>query len=233
MFRPICVALAIAAAGLADPLAAQEQRQITVSGTGEVSASPDMATLRFGVVAADPKADAAMAEMSAALGQVMDALSAAGIAPKDVQTTAIDLSPRYESRDPERRTAPEISGFEARSTLSVTARDLDALGTLLDAVVSSGSNQIDGLSFGMQDGKSLANDARKAAVADALAKAELYAEAANVSLGAVQSISELSGTPIPQMKGRAIMMAADAPVPVAQGEVSLSAEVIVTIALTD
>lgn len=208
------------------PLAAQAQdlRTITVSGEGKVAHAPDMAMIEVGVMAEDPLANVALTKMSEQLSKVQARLSSApGIAPEDLQTSNLSLSPRY--KDGKYGEEDAILGFVASSTLHVRVKQLDQLGGLLDQVVQDGANTLGGLRFDILDPAPLVADARRAAVADARARAELYAEAAGVTLGPVLQLNEAGGYGRPQPEMMMYARAADSAVPIAQGEVSLSASV--------
>ena len=218
----ILISLGLAAAAMA----AETSPAITVTGRGEVAAAPDMATITLGVTSQAKTAGEAMDETSAAVAAILKALEAAGIAPRDMQTSDLSLDPVWSSRA-SNGAAPRIEGFTARNTLRVRVRDLDRLGGVLDDVLEVGANTFRGLSFGLQEPGPLTDQARTAAVADAQRKAALIAGAAGVTLGPVLSISESGGvSPQPVM-----MEAARAAVPVAAGEVSLSATVTMVFAL--
>lgn len=219
----------------ASPVAAQEigtpgmgRGHITVTGEGMVQASPDMATISLGVETEAATAAEAMDENSAALSGVMETLSAAGIAPRDIQTSGLNLSPVYEEyREGAPADGPRVRAFRAQNTVTVRVRALDQLGGVLDAAVGSGANTLYGLGFGLQDPQPKMDEARAAAVADARRKAELYAQAAGVTLGPVAAISEQGGMPVPMMEMRAASFAKDSGVPVSAGELDLSANVTV------
>ena len=203
---------------------ATELRTISVTGVGEVSMVPDMATIRAGVQTQDRRADVAIRENSEVMAQVFEQLKRANIAEKDIQTADLSLFPQYDNRSSGQGVG--ISHYVAQNTLIVRVRDLEALGAILDGINKSGVNRINGISFGMQNSDAAMENARKAAVADAMAKAELYAAAAGVVLGPLQSLTEPgAGSPVPRpmAMARAESMAMD--VPIAQGEVSLSARV--------
>jgi hypothetical protein len=155
---------------------------------------------------------------------VLERLASAGIEARDVQTTGLSVNPNwqhYSSGD-----APRISGFVANNGVTVRVRALDGLGAVLDAAVQDGANQLNGVEFGLQEPRPTQDEARRRAVADARARAELLAEAAGVKLGAIRSINETMAAPMPMP---AFRMAADAapaaPVPVAAGEVATTANV--------
>ncbi|WP_204114903.1 SIMPL domain-containing protein [Shimia biformata] len=209
-------------AGLSGPAFADAGR-IEVTGIGTVEAAPDMAVITLGAEAQADTARDAMQQVSDITHAILSRLGRAGIAPRDMQTSDLSLHPvwsNYNSGDTRR-----ITGFSASNRVTVRVRDMLALGGVLDAVLKDGANQFSGLQFTVQNPKPLMQDARRAAVADAREKAELYAEAAGVKLGAVVLISE-AGSPAPRPVMMERAMAADsAGVPVAAGEVSLEARV--------
>jgi len=212
--------LAISLAGAA--LAADPAR-ITVTGEGRVDAAPDMATITLGVTSQGTTAATAMAANSAQLAQVLANLKAAGIADRDLQTTGLALNPNWQSDD--NGSNPQIVGYVASNLLTVRVRALAGLGAALDAAVKDGANTVDGLSFGLADPEPVLDEARRRAVTDATRRALLLTEAAGVSLGAVVAINEGGGSFAPApMFGKAVGMTAEA-VPLASGEVSLSASV--------
>jgi uncharacterized protein YggE len=199
---------------------------MTVSGVGEVAAAPDMATISLGVTTEGMEAADAMRRNSEAMTAVLAAVAAAGVAERDVQTSSLSLSPRWEPPRPN-ETAPRVSGFVASNMVTVAVRDLGALGGVLDAVLDEGANTLHGLSFGVADDAELKDAARRAAVADATRKARVLAEAAGVTLGPVTEIVEGGGFGGPIANAR-MEMAMDGAPPVAPGELSLQATVTMT-----
>ncbi len=202
----------------------QTPRTIAISGSGEVTAAPDMASVTVGVVEQADTAGAALAANNTKMGALLTALKDAGIADKDVQTSNFSVNPRYEF-DQQKQTQKMI-GYEVSNQVTVRVRKLDQLGALLDTLVKAGSNQMYGISFSIADTAKLEDEARKRAYADAKHKADVYAAAAGVKVGKVLSLSESSGYR-PPMPVFARKMAADAApaVPVAAGEASVSASV--------
>lgn len=217
---------------LATATLAAENRVITTSGRGVVDAAPDMASLSVGVTHQATDAEDALMMTSEAVRDVIAQLEGLGIAARDMQTQGLSLQPVW-SR-PQGNAAPSrtITGFVASNALTIRVRDLATLGTLLDAVVSDGANTFNGLQFSLQDPEAAIAEARSAAVADAMAKAAQLADAAGVALGPVQSISENGATPRPvMMEMSSARMASD--VPVAPGEVSLSAQITMVFAIAE
>lgn len=211
------------AISLAGAAFAADPARITVTGEGRVDASPDMATISLGVTSEAPTAAAAMAANSVELGRVLANLRGAGIEGRDLQTSGLTLNPNWRSDD--NGSNGRIVGYIAANMLTVRVRALDSLGVVLDAAVKDGANTLNGVSFGLAQPEPVLDEARKRAVADALHRALLLTEAAGVALGAVVAISEGGGNFAPSPMFRMEGAMADAPVPVAQGEVSLSASV--------
>jgi uncharacterized protein YggE len=198
---------------------------ISVTGEGIVAAAPDLATVSLGVTMQGDTAAAAMAAGNSALQAVLERLKAAGIEDRDLQTSNLSLNPNWQSGDG--TTAPVIVGYIASNILSVRVRDLDKLGAVLDAVVTDGANTLNGISFGLADPDPVLDQARTEAVADARGRAELLVGAAGVKLGRILSIAESGGMmPMPAPMFR--MEAASDAVPVAGGEVGMSASVTIT-----
>lgn len=211
---------------------ADTNRVISVNGTATLEAAPDMATITLGVTQEAPEANVALAATSQAVADVIVRLQSAGVAERDMQTRGLSLQPVWSNRRNSDNDPPQITGFVARNALVVRVRDLAALGMILDRSVQDGANSFDGLQFGLQDPEPLQAEARKAAVRDAMARAAQLAEAAGITLGPVQSISESGGTPRPmQMEMASARMSAD--VPIAAGEVGIGAQVSMVFLILD
>lgn len=226
---------AVAAAVLAAPALAEDaySRTISVTGEGRIALAPDMAHLSLGVVGQDAAPGVALREMSEAMAAVMARMTAAGIAPADMMTGQLRLD---ENWDYSGATA-KFLGYAAATTLEVRVRDLDMLGTLIDAAVQDGANRLGGLRFDLSDRDTPLTEARRAAVADARARAELLAEGAGVTLGPLLSMSESSyyDQPQPYYDSREMLATAPggAPVPVAAGETEVRANVTMVYSIAD
>ena len=199
----------------------------TVSVTGEASISvpPDLAQIDSGVTTEAKTAREASEANNKAMGGVLQALKNAGIAEKDIQTSRLSLSPQSTpGRNPN---APfQITGYRASNRVTVTIRDIAKVADTIDVLVGSGANEISGISFMVSKASKLLDDARSEAIADARRKAEIYAKAANISLGAPISISEETAPgPVPYRKMAADMAAS---APVAHGQETLRVSVSVS-----
>lgn len=201
-------AILMLACTLATPAAAQDKGPptITIAGEGIVAARPDLATVSVGIVTQARNAQDALAQNSKLTAELIAATRQAGIAQRDLETQRISLHPQYAQPPQGSREAPRISGYEARNTLQVRVRDLDKLGALLDRLVTSGANQIGGIALSVAEPRPLLDQARAAAVKDALRKAELFADAAGLSVVRLLALEE-AGAEVP----RPLMRLAAAP----------------------
>ena len=204
-------------------------REIVVSGEGRVAVQPDVAVLSLGVTREARLAKDALDDTSREVAKVLEVLKRAGLAARDIQTSSVSLSPRWDR--PQNNTLPRVVGYIASNTLSIRLRDLEALGGLMDQVVGSGANQMNGLSFTLADRGPVEDEARAEAVKDAVAKARLLAEAAGVTLGPVRRITEGGGQGPVAGAFRSEAFAAD--VPVAAGEIDVRISVTVTFDIAD
>lgn len=225
---PLLAVLTVFAVAVPPALAADmaaEPRTITVQGTGEVATSPDMAEVTVGVTREAPTAEPALTGVATAMEHVLRAARSFDIADRDIQTRSVNVQPRY-ARPPGARPgeAAKISHYVATYQVHLRIRDIGKLGVILDALVAAGANQMHGVQFTLSDPKTAMDEARRKAVADARARAELYAAASGVKLGKVLRIAEAS-TAGP----RPLMMTASAiearSVPIAPGETTIRANV--------
>lgn len=227
------------AASAALPALAQEARPreavISVSAKGESSTAPDMAIVNLAVVKQAKTAREALDENNKAMADVLKALKEGGIAQRDLQTSGFSIQPQYNYPQPAngQPQQPELIGYQATNSVTVRIRDLSKLGAVIDQSVSLGINQGGDIQFTNDKPDDVMDEARKAAVANALKKARILTEAAGVKLGRVLEISENAVRPMPQPAYRATMMkeAADSSVPVEGGENTYSVTVNVTFAI--
>jgi uncharacterized protein len=165
-------------------------RTITVSGTGTVTTVPNEADFSFGVSDTAATANAALGANASRMNAVIAALKGQGVPSAAIQTSEISLSPNTNP------TGTRIINFTASNSVTVMTKAIAKSGSIVDAAVGAGANTVSGPSLTASDQVSLAQQALKAAVADARARAEAIAAAAHVGLGAVRSVTEVSSTPI-------------------------------------
>lgn len=194
---------------------------LSVSASAEATRVPDVATLSTGVVTQAADANAALKANSAQMNKVVAAIRAAGIAERDIQTSGININPQYRYAENQ---PPTITGYQASNTVNIKVRDIARLGEVLDALVASGANQVNGPSFEIDQPEAAYDEARQAALKKAQARAEMYAKSLGLRVRRIVSISEGGGfhPPVPMMKAMA-MDARMESAPVAPGETTLGA----------
>ena len=228
ILSPLLLAATLSLVPLTAALA--ETASLTVTGMATVETTPDLATLSLGVTTNGVTAGAAMAANSDALAAVIARLKATGVEDRDIQTTNLSLNPNWVTNAT--GTASEIKGYIATNMVSVRIRALDKTGAVLDAAIADGANAMNGLYFGLQDPRPSEDQARKLAVADAVARATLLSEAAGTKLGPILSINEGSmAQPMPAPMYR--MTDATSAVPVEAGALGISAFVTIVFKIGD
>jgi len=205
------------------------QRTITITGQGQVSVKPDIAVVDSGVVTQAKTAAEALAANTEAMQSVFAALKNLGIEDRDMRTSQFSVNAMHTR--PERGEAARISGYQVSNLVSVTLRDLDRVGEVLDRLVSNGSNELRGIRFQVEKPGPLMDGAREEAVKDALRKAKIYVAAAGVALGPVLTINEHGGGGRPQPMFARAMAMESSDVPIAAGEQTLSTSVTLVIGL--
>jgi uncharacterized protein YggE len=173
---------------------------LNLAAYGEARLPPDMATINLGVMTEAKTAAAAMSANAQRMSQVMSALQKSGIAAKDIQTSGLNLNAQYQY---EQNMPPRLTGYQASNQVTVVVHDLARLGSAVDATVSAGANQVNGIAFGLNDPTGAENAAREQAVKALQAKADLYARATAYRVGRLVSLSEGGGysapPPMPMM----------------------------------
>jgi uncharacterized protein YggE len=221
------------------PNSIQPETTVNVSAEARIDRAPDIAFVTAGVTEERATAKEAMAAQSSAMNGVFEALRAAGIADRDMQTSGLSLQPRYDYIETEDRTGmkrgqQKLAGYVASNQVTVRVRDLSRLGDTIDGLVSSGGNTLSGVNFAIDDDKKMRNEARAKAMKDAIAKAELYASAAGLRVARIVTITEgYEQSPQPMQMARMAM--ADSMMestPVAGGEVGVTANLSVMFELT-
>ncbi len=143
------------AQGTASPVQISQQPQgIWVSGTGEVSITPDIATLNLGVMTQETSVAQAQSEASDAMTKVMKALTDSGIAQKDIQTGYFSINQR--TRWDDSKQIDTVIGYQVTNMVTVKIRDTSKVGDIIDSVVQAGSNfiRINGINFSVEDPQS-------------------------------------------------------------------------------
>lgn len=203
-------------------------RQITVIGNGDAKGTPDTANVQLGVQTDGTTAREAMTTNNGQMQALIAKLKESGVADKDMQTSNLYISPRYDDK------GRDVIGYTVNNMLNVTIREVSKAGELLDKVVDAGANNIWGMSFSIDDPTTLQGAAREKAIADARTRAEAMAKAAGATVGQVISITENIGStpPVVYEQRMAAGAATDtASVPVQTGEQTITAQVQITFEL--
>ena len=209
---------------------------LTVTAEGHATRAPDLALFSAGVSTTGTTAGEALSANAVAMTRVIAALKAAGIEPRDIQTSSISLNPVYEQRPYNQAdtTPPRITGYTASNNVSVRQRKLATFGKVIDTLVSAGANQVNGPNFQLDHPDAALDEARVDAVTKARARAELYAKAAGLKVGRILSISEggQNDGPIARPFAPMLMARAEkAPTPVEAGEQDVTAQVTINFEL--
>lgn len=227
MIRTLITSTALAAT-LCLPAFAQTQQNeptLSLSESATVQMAPDFATVSSGVVTRAETARAAVRANAQAMSEVFGALRRAGVENDDMQTAQLSVSPVYSDRREPNQIERTIIGYEARNQVSAKVRDTDLVGQVIDAMVSAGANNINGVTFGAEDTDDALNAARREAIAGLLAKAELFADAAGFELCGIRNMGESNYRPQPVYESRMMSMDDGASTPVAAGQLTLTATV--------
>ncbi|SDK79731.1 SIMPL domain-containing protein [Paracoccus chinensis] len=197
---------------------------INVQGEGRASVAPDLATVSLGVTTQAPTAAQAMSDNATRQTAIIEALRAQGVAPADLQTQGLSLSPLQDySREGQ---PPVITGYQAQNIVTARIRDLPRLGAILDTMVGAGATDVQGITFSREDAAATEDRARTEAVTEARRRAEVIARAAGMELGPLVSLTDTSMTQGPRpMAMMARAADAEASTPVEAGELTLSAQV--------
>jgi len=168
-------------------------RTISVAGEGIVRLDPDTADVSLTVQSISTSLKTAQDNVTEGLASVTDVLTEAGVAPDDIATASYEIFPQNEYDD--NGNFEGISGFNVTATLTVTIRDIDTVGTILDAAITGGATGINGIRFYTDDPAVPASEARTMAITNARAKADELAAATGVRIVGVYSIQETSAPP--------------------------------------
>jgi uncharacterized protein YggE len=198
---------------------------ITVSASGKVTMTPDVARVSLGVAITKPTVKAARAAAATVMTNVIAAVKGLGVADADIQTVGLSLYPQYATGS-----STKIVGYTLGNQIQITVRDLDKADEVVDTAMAKGATDINGISFDIADPAKALNDARVAAIAQAQASAAAMATAAHVRLGAIVSITDTS-QPSPIYYGTMLRAAADAATPIQAGSQDVAAIVTVVFSI--
>jgi uncharacterized protein YggE len=230
------VILTLALAVVPASALAQQAREssppvIVVSSTSSVEAAPDQATVRLGVVRQAPTAQAAQDQTNRASQAVLAEIAKLGIPAQKIQTSRLTLTPMYAPQRPEGREAPRIASYNASNVVTIDLDNLAQIGPVIDAGLTAGANQLEGVRFGLKNDTLVREKALRQAVSDARRKAETMADALGVRLMGVLEANESGVSIVAQDESASALRYSravdNASTPVSPGELEVHASVTV------
>ena len=161
----------------------------SVTGTGKVSATPDIARISVGIEESGSTVKVAQDKMNTVINTVSESIKKLGIDKKDMKTTNYSINPQYDYTNGRQK----IVGYNAQTDLQIIVRQLDKVNSVIDSATGSGANTVGGISFDVEDKQKAENEARKLAVEEARQKAENAAKIAGFTLGRMVNYQESFG----------------------------------------
>ncbi len=223
MKHAFIAAALLGATALSAPAAAQQASitqtiagtRLDINATGEVTRVPDVAVISAGVVTRATTARSALQQAANRMARVRAALTRAGVADRDIQTSNISLNPdyAYENNKP-----PRLTGYNASNQLNVRFRDIANAGEILDALVAEGANSINGPTLTIDKPEAALDEARARAIATGRARADFYARSLGLRVVRVVSVSESGSNYAPPQPMMMRAEAADASTKIDPGE---------------
>lgn len=140
-----------------EPMVPASGAVLDVVAEGRTTRTPDLATIRAGVVTQAPSAAAALRANADRMARVLAALRRTGVAARDTATAQVSLQPQYRYGDNQ---PPVVTGYQATNSVSVRFRDVGKAGGILDALVAEGANQIDGPDLSLSEPDAALDEAR-------------------------------------------------------------------------
>ena len=212
------------------PTETEEYGEMSVSGSGKVYLTPDVAYINIGVQSESENVAEALNMNNEQAQAVANALIGLGVAQEDIQTTAFNVYPQmqYSPMGEEMGTK-----YMVDNTVYITVHDLQNLGTLLDTVVRSGANSINGISFDVTDKQSAISEARELAIQNAKSQAEELAAASGVEIVRIKYLSAYTNnTPYTVAEAKVYdSIGAGGNVPVSAGQLIISVDASITYAI--
>jgi uncharacterized protein YggE len=207
--------------------ASENQKTISLTGSGSASAQADQARINLGVQITSEFASEAINENAEKMSAVIEAIMALGVSEEDIMTTSYSVYPQYDWTENGR----VFKGYTVTNLVQITIKDLDIVGDVIDAAAVAGANQINGISFELSEVKreELKTNAYIAALTDAQDKADVIAETLGLTISGVQSVSEYSYSPVRSYdyleESVAMDGAARVSTPIVSGELSVTVSV--------
>lgn len=167
-------------------LPAMAESKINVNGTGEIRVSADTAVISLGVNARDKDVLKAQQKVNESIASIRTTLTGQGVKEENINTEFINIYVTYDYQNGEE----EFAAYNASSTLAIKITDMESIGSLIDAAFAAGANTLNGISFSASDTEEAKSEALKKAVEDAAKKADILAQASELKISGIESITE-------------------------------------------
>ena len=171
-----------------------ENQVITVSGTGEVYATPDVGLIDISVKTEARDVATATTDNSVKMNEILSFIKSSSIEEKDIKTTSFNINPVYAWEDKTGKRT--LTGYEVNQTINVKIRDLTKVGSIISGATEKGANDVSSLSFIVDDDEKVKEDAKNLAIKDAQAKAKNLEKALGVKMVKIINFSENSYNPV-------------------------------------
>jgi len=204
---------------------------LSVDGSGSYEAAPDTASITIGISTFSTEAENAQTQNASIASNIQNALTALGIAEKNIQTRNYNFRPTYNT---EKGHENEYSGYAVDNTIYVVVDDVSLVGNVVDTALSNGANRINSLNFSVRNPQKIRKFALLAAVKDARDKADIIAEGLGKHIIGVQNVSENSSIPTHRYDTALFAKAAaNSETSIAAGNLECSATVHIEFILSD
>ncbi len=160
----------------------------TVTGEGTFSVQPDIAYVDVGIQKTASTVKQAQSQINESMNKIISGLKTLGVDSKNIQTSQYTINPNYDWSS----SVQKITGYSANTQLKIKITDIDKINEIIDSATANGANQVNNITFDIENREDAENSARKEAVAEANRKAEAVARAAGFKLGKIISYSENS-----------------------------------------
>ena len=197
-----------------DTSSIDSRNTITVSGSGEAVAVPDIATFSFSITKEAKTSAEAQKLVTDISNKILDTVKKDGVAEKDIKTTNYSLYPKY---DYPQVVCPAIypsncqpskevlRGYEVSQTFDVKIRDVAKAGQIVGDATSAGATNISGPTFGVDKEDDVIAQARNEAILNAKAKAESIAKGLGVRLVRIVAFNENENSYALPMMNKSVM----------------------------
>lgn len=223
---PLALAVAVALAGCTAIPGGAARHTLQVTGQGSVRLLPDVVVVTLGVQTRGPDVAEAVGENNMRAQAVIEALTEAGVAAEDIQTAYFNVygQPQYDERG---NPTGEVT-YWVDNTLRLSVRQIDQLGVLLQRALVRGANNVQSVTYSVEDPTAALDEARQMAIADAREQAGQLAAAGGVQIVRVLAIGEPGTYPVPVFDAPSVGKGGGGAVPTAPGALEYQVQVSVT-----